>query len=63
MYKELSRQGMEEDQIEKILMWLRGDSSAESQNAYINFEALGSSALSLYQSQAANKRNAHDVLF
>jgi integrase len=60
---ELLRQGMEEAQREKILMYLRGDSSASSQDTYINYQAQGHTALSLYQSQAASKRNAPDVLF
>lgn len=63
VHRELSRQGMEEARIEKILMWLRGDSSPSSQDTYINFEAQGREALRLYQSQVASKGNAPDVLF
>lgn len=62
VYRELRRQGMEEARIEKILMWLRGDSSPNSQDAYINYEAQGREAVLRHQSQVASKRNTNDVL-
>lgn len=62
VYRELRRQGIEEAQIEKILMWLRGDSSPSSQDTYINYDAQGREAVVRHQSQVASKRNASDVL-
>ena len=62
VYRELRREGMKEAQIEKILMWLRGDSSPSSQDAYINYEVQGREAVLRHQSQVASRRNANDVL-
>ena len=63
VHKELRRQGKEEAEIEKILMYLRGDSSPESQDGYIDYGAAGTEALQRFQSQVASNRNAPDVLF
>lgn len=61
--KELRRQGKEEAEIEQILMYLRGDSSPNSQDDYIDYGAAGAEALQRFQSQVASNRNAPDVLF
>ena len=63
IYKELRKQGVEESRIEKILMWLRGDSSPESQDAYIDFGAMANEAVANFQSLMASKGNANDVPF
>ncbi|MCO7534911.1 site-specific integrase [Pseudomonas asiatica] len=62
VYEELRRLGKDEDEISQILMYLRGDSSPDSQDTYIDYAARGAEALQRYQSQVASSRNAPDVL-
>lgn len=63
LYRELRAQGMSEDEIQKILMWLRGDTSPDSQDAYIDYGERGRDALQRYQQNVSSSRNAPDVPF
>lgn len=61
--RELKSQGMAEADIEQTLMWLRGDSSPDSQDDYIDYGAMSRDALRRYSLSMANQGNAPDVPF
>lgn len=61
--RELVSQGMAEGDIEQTLMWLRGDSSPDSQDAYIDYGAMSRDALRRYALSMTNQGNAPDVPF
>lgn len=61
--KVLRSQGTEEELVKKYLAWLRGDSSLNSQDTYIDFAARTKEAVARYQAQFASQRNSQDVPF
>lgn len=63
VYKELQQQGHNEDEIRGILMYLRGDTSPESQDTYIDYQRQGHDALRNYRMRVAGKGVAEDVPF
>lgn len=61
--RDLRRLGKSDHEIVSTLMYLRGDTSPESQDEYIDYAESAQEAIRRYQMKVTSKGNAHDVPF
>lgn len=63
IHKDLRQLGKSDDEITSTLMYLRGDTSPDSQDEYIDYAESAKEAIRRYQLRVASGRNAPDVPF